>query len=134
MSRNLFRLDETRFTFIPAGAFWKIVPHCVLGTPECTIDLKYWDLHYHDGQYFTRHERELMSLKDPSRPSGIKRVPYIQHMINFELQAWKNLGDWYVARGACPEAERAYASIDRLQNSYTRFDYSTQLAICAKDL
>jgi hypothetical protein len=131
MSKKLVAVDEARFSVLPAAAFWQVVPQC---GRQCSIDLKYWDLKYHDANYFKRSERALMSLKDPLAPGGVKRIPYIQQMVNFELQAWKNLGDWYVERGECAQAREAYGHTNRLGNSYSSFDYSESLKGCEKNI
>ncbi len=104
MSKSLLILDQAQFTTKPAAAMWQVEPSTASGQ----LDLKYWNLEYHDKQYYNKNERPLMSLRDPSKPGGINRVPFIQHMINFELQSWKNLGDWYLQKGVCDEAKDAY--------------------------
>lgn len=115
MSKNLIQIDPLKFDLTPENVSWKVTAHCESDCPVSTIDLNAWNFHYHDPNYYLRHERPLMSLKDPSKPGGINRVPFLQHMINFELQSWKNLGDWYITKGQCDEAEKAYNKMTKVQ-------------------
>ncbi|MDQ3098800.1 MAG: DUF2723 domain-containing protein [bacterium] len=133
MSKNLFILDSSQFQLIPAAAMYKVVPlNCI----ECIqkLDTKYWDLHYHDLEYYKKQERPLMSLKDSTKPGGINRVPFIQHMINFELQSWKNLGDWYIQKGECKLAAASYNNMVHLQRDiFTKLPQVKQnMQDCAK--
>jgi hypothetical protein len=110
MSRNIMQIDQTKYALQPAAVMWKVIKGCY-DNNECQIsdiDVKYWNFSYHDPKFYQKVERPLMSLKDASKPGGINRVPFLKHMINFELQAWKNLGDWYIAKGECYAAENAY--------------------------
>jgi len=112
MSKSAFKIDQSKFSLIPAAAIWKLQD---LSLAQGDIDLKYWDFKYHDPLFFNKKERALMSLKDPSKPGGINRVPFIQHMINFELQSWKNLGDWYIQKHLCDDAKSAYYKMKIVQ-------------------
>ncbi len=115
MSKNIFDLDPSQYSLLPVAAMYKVIP---AACPECekAIDLKYWNFVYHDPAFYLKKERPLMSLKDPSRPGGINRVPFLQHMINFELQSWKNLGDLYLKRGECKKAADSYNNMQRLDS------------------
>jgi hypothetical protein len=115
MSKALVQLDETQFTFKPAAALWKIE----YPKNDDALDLKYWNFLYHDKHYFTKIERPLMSLKDPSKPGGVNRVPFIRHMINFELQSWKNLGDWQFDHQQCQAAVESYQKMELIQPGIT---------------
>jgi hypothetical protein len=110
MSKNSITLDQP-YNLTPAAVMWK------LSLEPANIELKYWDFQYHDPQFYTKKERPLMSLKDQSKPGGVNRVPFIQHMINFELQAWKNLGDWYIQQNECDKAEQAYSKMKKVQSN-----------------
>ncbi len=115
MTKSLFALD-TKYGLIPAAAMYKVVP---LNCTDCNtdIDLKYWKFTFHDPNYYQKKERPLMSLKDASAPGGTRRVQYIQHMINFELQSWKNLGDYYYLKGECKNAVDSYNKMVRINKN-----------------
>jgi hypothetical protein len=110
MSKNSIILDPL-YSLTPAAVMWKV------SLEPADIELKYWNFQYHDSQFYKKKERSLMSLKDQSKPGGVNRVPFIQHMINFELQAWKNLGDWYIQQNECDKAEQAYFKMKKVQNN-----------------
>ncbi|MDQ3239439.1 MAG: DUF2723 domain-containing protein [bacterium] len=117
ISKGNMAFDPQKYTLTPASVLWKISNTCAPDQSICVdpeIDLKYWDFYYHDPKFYLKKERPLMSLKDPSKPGGINRVPFIQHMINFELQAWKNLGDWYLDRNQCAKAQKSYQKMKTL--------------------
>jgi hypothetical protein len=81
-----------------------------------------------------KKERPLMSLKDPASAGGVKRVPFIQHMINFELQSWKNLGDWYSETNQCELAAEAYAKMEGVEQGILKKipSISENLSQCPK--
>jgi hypothetical protein len=105
MSKKTINLDQNKFYLTPAASLYKVSLQ-----PE-DIELKHWNFEYHDPHYYLKSERPLMSLKDPSKPGGVNRVQFIQHMINYELQSWKNLGDWYLQAYDCTKAEDSYSKI-----------------------
>ncbi len=133
MSKNLFSLDISQYDLEPAAAMYKIVPkEC----SEChkAPEEKYWNFAYHDPNYYLKDERALMSLRDASIPGGVNRVPFIQHMINFELQSWKNLGDIYYEKEECKNAIKSYNNMARIdKNIFTKLPQIQQnIQNCSK--
>ncbi len=129
--RNIFMIQKSviplpdGFYVIPAGAIWQV------SDKEGVIDLKYWNYEFSEVDRYKKPEKKESSRKIKNSygiVTGMERVKYSDESKNFELQAYKNLGD------VCFEYfEKRKPLIVKNERGVIETWLTAQLLMCARD-
>jgi hypothetical protein len=86
--------------WIPSGGLWRLSPDPEPARPGD------WDFAYRNPRPFDRPARPHAPQRQPD--GSDVREPYTAQVRRFQVQAWKNLGDFSLDAGAFPQASEAY--------------------------